>query len=71
MSSVSGRGPEDLTSGSGLSGGCTGGAGDEEAGGVTRLPDCGVTLIAEKAARRRSRGILLMMVRENNAFSRL
>jgi len=68
---VSGRGLDDLTSGSGVSGGCTGGAGGAvEAGGVTRLPDCDVTLIAEKAARRRSRGILLMMVRENNAFSR-
>jgi hypothetical protein len=51
-----------------VSGGCTGAAGADEAGVLIRLPDCGATLFAEIAARRRSRGILLMMSRENNAF---
>src|SRR5690242_10602147 len=65
---VSGAGAVVLISGSGVSGGCTGAGGVAEAGVVMRLPDCGATLKAERAARMKGRGSLLITSRKNNRF---
>src|ERR1043165_3594213 len=65
---VSGAGSFVLISGPGVSGGWTGAGGVVEAGVAMRLPDCGATLRAERAARRKSRGSLLITSRKDNRF---